>query len=409
MRPTEAWSQICSDHLPCYARTTVETLEERRHLRYSSYVIPSSLAPAKAFAVEKFHVSSKTFRKRLALEMRYQLEPGTTGTERDGTVLLLPEFASDVLGFLDRVHIGPSLLASRDLRDLICQLKQRLPLHNLTCASFGSVRWYDGACWLTVRHFQRDLPYTNVRSFKMPSTAGNESDCALIRYYLSNSHVAELRAPEGDNFPFAIKMLACLAARNFSVGLMHLHARGQRLCDYRSMDAVFGGMRMAILHLSCDEQQFVGLVKTTDVFRMSAIQGLRAPKLTLHYRVDERYHSQWTHSHLRSIERKIVQICKEFESGKITDTVTHFEFRPRPPTEMNYAFSRDNLLVSKMKVEGMNLRDRINIFAWDVYRFRNASTGGYLTACVGRSAYSTESILHLVKGEVYPDASFVRY
>ncbi|KAH7712497.1 hypothetical protein AAVH_20152 [Aphelenchoides avenae] len=101
---------------------------------------------------------------------------------------------------------------------------------------------------------------------------------------------------------------------------------------------------------------------------------------------------------------------KEFEQGKITDTVEHFELRPSFSTETDYAFGRDNLLVSGMKVEGEQW-ERINNFLWDVYRFRNAITGGYLTACVGRSKSfdAAVTILHLMKGEVYPDASFAGY
>lgn len=89
----------------------------------------------------------------------------------------------------------------------------------------------------------------------------------------------------------------------------------------------------------------------------------------------------------------------------------HFEIRPSSSTRVDYAFSRDNLLVSGMKLEGKTPWDIINYFEWDFYRFRNASTGRYLTACVGRNAHinPTEPVLHLVKGEVYPDASFDHY
>lgn len=47
--------------------------------------------------------------------------------------MLIPDFASEVFGFLERAHVGSSLLANRDLRDVICQLKHRLPVHHLTC------------------------------------------------------------------------------------------------------------------------------------------------------------------------------------------------------------------------------------------------------------------------------------
>lgn len=47
--------------------------------------------------------------------------------------MLLTDFASEVYGFLDRAHAGPSLLANRGLHDRIRQLKQRLPVHHVTC------------------------------------------------------------------------------------------------------------------------------------------------------------------------------------------------------------------------------------------------------------------------------------
>lgn len=102
-----------------------------------------------------------------------------------------------------------------------------------------------------------------------------------MRYYLSNSHVADLRAPQAEFLRFTIKMLASLAARNFSVGRIDLCAEAQRLSDYRSLDVIFGGLRMNELHLSCDEHRFVELVKTTDFFRMSKVQGLRQLRLEL--------------------------------------------------------------------------------------------------------------------------------
>lgn len=131
-----------------------------------------------------------------------------------------------------------------------------------------------------IRHLLRDLPYTDARRFKVTSIDGAENYCALIRHYLSNCHVPELLAP-ADDFAFGIKMLAGLAARNFSVGRMELWADAQSLTDYRSMGAIFGGMRMSELYLSCTERRFVELVQTTDFFRMSAVQSLRKLKLSL--------------------------------------------------------------------------------------------------------------------------------
>lgn len=79
---------------------------------------------------------------------------------------------------------------------------------------------------------------------------------------------------------------------------------------------------------------------------------------------------------------------------------------------MNYAFNHDNLLVSGMEVEGERRADgRTDIYEWDVYRFRNALTSEYLTACVGqyKTARLTESVLHIVRGEAYSDTSFADY
>lgn len=124
------------------------------------------------------------------------------------------------------------------------------------------------------------MSYTDVRRFEMPSTAGAVNDCTLIRHYLSNSHVADMLSPS-DDFAFSIKMLADLASRNCLVGLVQLSAKAERLADYRSMDAVFGGLRMSDLYLGCEEDRFVELVKTTYFFRMSTVRKLRLLRLTL--------------------------------------------------------------------------------------------------------------------------------
>lgn len=136
-----------------------------------------------------------------------------------------------------------------------------------------------GAYWLEIRHILRDLSYVVTRHFKIPSTVGAENDCDLIRGYLGNSHVADLQAPA--DFTFAFKMLASLAPRNFSIGRMELGAEPQRFADYRSMDTIFGGLRISDLDLRCEEHRFVELVKTTDFFRKSTVQKLRKLKLTL--------------------------------------------------------------------------------------------------------------------------------
>ncbi|KAH7705872.1 hypothetical protein AAVH_26918 [Aphelenchoides avenae] len=321
LRPSEAWSQVYTKHLPCYACTTVETVKGKTIPRDTSRSMPGSIGWHEAvdFAVEKFHVFSQCFRKRLTVELHRRLVRGTAENEREqscvfhkikirlvdeicspqggrsgtpnrssATPLLLPEFASDVLGYLDRAHVGSSLLSNRGLHNLICQLKQRLPVHHLKCAfeeemvGPGCVVRFSGAYWLEIRHLQRDLPYTNVRFFKMPSTSGAADDCALIRHYLSNSHVDNLRAPTRvPEFPFAIKMLASLKGCNVTAGRVKLSAGAERLSDYRSMDAVFGELRMGKLSFTVAEHRFVQLVKTADFFRMSAIQTLQELKLTL--------------------------------------------------------------------------------------------------------------------------------
>ncbi|KAH7715058.1 hypothetical protein AAVH_17589 [Aphelenchoides avenae] len=57
-----------------------------------------------------------------------------SGTVRSGqSVSLLPQFASDVYGFLDRAHVGTSLVANRGLSELILKLNHLLPVHHLTC------------------------------------------------------------------------------------------------------------------------------------------------------------------------------------------------------------------------------------------------------------------------------------
>lgn len=127
--------------------------------------------------------------------------------------------------------------------------------------------------WVEVGHAQRDVSYTDVRRSKIPSTAGAAHDCAVIRHYLNNSHVAVV-SPPVVHFAFSIKMLADLAGPNFSVGRLDVRAKAHRLSDYRSMGTIFGQMRMNELCLSCDERCFVELVKTIDFFRMSSVQKL---------------------------------------------------------------------------------------------------------------------------------------
>lgn len=46
---------------------------------------------------------------------------------------ILPNFASEVYGFLDREYVGTSLIANRGLNELIAKLRHLLPVHHLAC------------------------------------------------------------------------------------------------------------------------------------------------------------------------------------------------------------------------------------------------------------------------------------
>ncbi|KAH7719210.1 hypothetical protein AAVH_13368 [Aphelenchoides avenae] len=122
-----------------------------------------------SLVVEKFHVPSKHFDKQLTVELHFTLdgwEPSDDGDVRPATapelgkfklcevttrienisccgspsgtartsksLMLLPEFASEVYGFLDREHVGTSLIANRGLNELIFKLRNRLPVHHLS-------------------------------------------------------------------------------------------------------------------------------------------------------------------------------------------------------------------------------------------------------------------------------------
>ncbi|KAH7701039.1 hypothetical protein AAVH_31834, partial [Aphelenchoides avenae] len=290
--------------------------------------------------------------------------------------------------------------------------------------------------WLVIRHFQRDLSYADLRSLELAPTASAEGYCASIRHYLSNSHVDVLEAPD-NFFRFAMKMLPSLAYRNFSIGRLQLDPVENRLSDYRSIDTVFGEMRVDTFDLAITEHRFVELITTTDFFRMPAIQGLSTPgsigpsskaekirseavcknpiwlsginllrHCELYKVVYEVVSAKRGARRLRLIERSVVRICEEFERGEITDTVEHFLFVANCKANCVFSpgFNRDNLHASGMIVEGHSAP--ISDFEWDVYRFRNANTGEYLTACVGRHIGNVEINLHILKGEVYPNASF---
>lgn len=53
------------------------------------------------------------------------------------TILLIPDFSSDVDGFLDRLHIGTSLIANIGLNKLMSKLRNRLSKHHLMCEFEG--------------------------------------------------------------------------------------------------------------------------------------------------------------------------------------------------------------------------------------------------------------------------------
>ncbi|KAH7723671.1 hypothetical protein AAVH_08777 [Aphelenchoides avenae] len=292
------------------------------------------------------------------------------------------------------------------------------PKEGATTGLYTSERFVHASYLTRVSHVQRDLAYTDVRRFKIPSPAGAANDCDLIRHYLGNSHVTDLQPLRVTGFPYAIKMFASLATRNFPMDRMQLTVGSERLSDYRSLDAVFGGMRMSELYLRCDEHRFVEFVKITDFFRMPTVRGLRRPELTLTKvsswaewkKPRDRARSMsplWvsgifllrdcafdrviylSNDHLRAIERKIVRICEAFERGEITATVDHFQFEPRGAIIGTF----DHL--------------QFKPHAWT--RMKNASTNEYLTACVGQSRHHRNPILHILKGEVFPDASFSHY
>ncbi|KAH7662544.1 hypothetical protein AAVH_43494, partial [Aphelenchoides avenae] len=99
----------------------------------------------------------------------------------------------------------------------------------------------------------------------------------------------------------------------------------------------------------------------------------------------------------------------QFERGEINAIVEHFALRTTgPPGHITYAFSGDNLYASGLKVTSER-RSSLRDYNWDVYRFRNAATGDWLTACVEREASDTEVYLRILKGEALPNASFAYF
>ncbi|KAH7693790.1 hypothetical protein AAVH_39170, partial [Aphelenchoides avenae] len=342
------------------------------------------------------------------------------------SLLLHADFATEVYGFLDRAHVGTSLIANRALNELILKLKNRLPVHHLMCEferHFDRREQHSGAYWMLLRHFRSDLRYSDMRQFKIPSMAGPVADCALIIRYLSNSHLFIFERP-GCYPRFAVKMLAALVDRNVSVNALRMRDGENALSDYRSMDTVFkGGMRVATLELSMSEGKFASLVKTVDFFRTSTVQRLKALKLQLENTCDEsqeprrweivppslwiagvhllhnseRFEVEYDSDRLlRPICLKLVELCEKFERGEVSELVQQFTFSTL--RYMALPFNDDNKTASGVKVAD---------YEWDVYRFQSATTGNWLTACVGqgRSEHSRHSVVHIAKGEVYPHAS----
>ncbi|KAH7691310.1 hypothetical protein AAVH_40176, partial [Aphelenchoides avenae] len=142
------WPQVYIDHAPCGECTKIEH---------------------ECLVVEKFHIPSKHFNKQLTVELYFTMDgpeptddvdvrPATapelekfklcqlttrleniscigspSETPRtSNSLLLLPEFASEVYGFLDRAHVGTSLIASRGLNELLFKLRNRLPVHHVS-------------------------------------------------------------------------------------------------------------------------------------------------------------------------------------------------------------------------------------------------------------------------------------
>ncbi|KAH7719190.1 hypothetical protein AAVH_13348 [Aphelenchoides avenae] len=338
------------------------------------------------------------------------------------SLLLHPDFASEIYGYLDRVHVGGSLTANRGLNGLLFALRHRLPAHHLTCKFEKDPE--DGVYWMVLRHFRRDLCYNDMRRFKVPSEAGPSADCAVILHHLSNSHVRSFKTM-GSNSRFAVKMLAAVADRNVSVGALRLRPDEGRLTDYRSMDTVFdGAMRLASLELHILEHEFATIVKTTDFFRMATVGRLKTLKLQLEepwltsqeprrwavvnsplwidgihlLRNAERFEVEYESDRLlQPICLKLVQLCEKFERGEVSELVQHFKFVTCH--KVAFPFNEDNKTASAIKV---------GKYEWDVYRFRNASAGDWLTACVGRefTHYWRYCVLHIVRGDAHPDASF---
>ncbi|KAH7717658.1 hypothetical protein AAVH_14939 [Aphelenchoides avenae] len=371
----EVWPDAYASHLPCAECTKVESLGDHtpRNRQYR--------------LVEKFHISSKHFDKKLTVELSCALGApakklelrqvrlyldGESGhghlpcanTRKSKTILLIPDFASDVYGFLDREHIGASLTANSGLSELMPKLKNRLPKHNLMCefeaeeTKTGDA--FTGEYRTIMHHFRRHFTYVDVRLLKVPCAEGPAADCALIRHYLSNSHVSDVKAPYSDG-RFSLKMLAALVVdHNCTMDRLRMGALEGQLTDYRSMDVVFGGgLRLDALSLAISSQSLARLTKTTDFLRLPTIEGLAELKFLetrekailgsplwfpgIHllrncalYEV----HCDGPMHHLESIALMLVKLCEKFERGENVNIRERFKFKA--PRHVDFPFNEGN-------------------------------------------------------------------
>ncbi|KAH7702009.1 hypothetical protein AAVH_30851 [Aphelenchoides avenae] len=443
----------------------------------------------KECVVEKFHFCSKHFTKQLSIELysstrrhfygyEFYGRPATTSehakvgpykvivrledpvcgvaavpsfivASKRTTMVLVPEFAVEVFGFLDRIHIGSSLLANRRMHDCLTDAKGILPVHQLSCElqkeqlGFDYDIWacrYNTYYWLRLHHFQRDLPYNDAREFKLCDEMSPQEECALVLRYLSNSYIvgfADDRCagsphPKDENLSsFFLRMLGALAAQNVAVGRLRLGGFGACVRDYCALERAFDGqLPITALRVSLKESKFVGLVKITDFFRYSGVQRLKELCLSLDVSRDnspsrtgptpnplwtdgihqlrncEKYEVHHEGRRIRSaVPMRLVQFCEKFERGEVSETVKHFVFRAYTDVEVAFPFNADNLVASRVAVVAENRWAHVGRYEFDVYHFRNAVNAKSLTAIVGHGLGKGDgTVLHLLGGTVYPDA-----
>ncbi|KAH7708868.1 hypothetical protein AAVH_23875 [Aphelenchoides avenae] len=294
---------LYDDYYPCTACrrfTTVQT-------RYRPEVAAACSDANMKCVVEKFHICSKHFTKQLSFELYskfwspikvlVRVEDPVCGVaavtlsksaSRTRTLMLVPEFAVEVFGFVDRVHIGSSLLANRRIQDCLNDTKGILPVHLLSCELRRDSLGYDSETWqhrystyyrLVLHHFQRDLPYNDAREFKLCDVMTSQEECALALRYLSNSYIVVFGSHHAN---FFLRMLGALGGRNVTVGRVTLSWFGACVRDYRALERAFGGqLPITSLRLSLGESSLVGLAKVTDFFRYPGVQCLKELCLSL--------------------------------------------------------------------------------------------------------------------------------